>query len=84
MARRALALSLRRGAGPAAVALDAVLPAEGLLLSARMARAWRYFAISSSMAFSIWSFKLVPFRPKGPHRYQSLKKNNRFGRILSS
>jgi hypothetical protein len=45
-----------------------------------MARAWRNFAISSSMAFNIWSFTLVPFRPDGrPHRYGSLKKNNRFG-----
>ena len=30
-------------------------------LSVRTARTWRSFAISSSMAFNIWSFKDVPF-----------------------
>ena len=62
--------------------MAAVLPADGLPLSASRARARRNLAISSSMAFNIWSFKLVPFRPEEGRMGTSLsEKNNRFGRI---
>jgi hypothetical protein len=65
MARLALALSLRRGPALGAAACAAGFLPAGVLLFARMARAWRNRAISSSMAFNIWSFKSVPFEVGG-------------------
>ena len=63
IARRALGLRVRRGLVLAGVLADLV----GLAwpLPVRIARAWRSFAISSSRAFNIWSFKEVPFVLEG-------------------
>jgi hypothetical protein len=41
-------------------------------LSRRMARAWRSLASSSSMAFNIWSFNLVPFAGRGLEHARAL------------
>jgi hypothetical protein len=64
IARRAFALRVRRGLVLAAAGVEALADfLVGLAgpFSVRMVRTWRSFAISSSMAFNIWSFKDVPF-----------------------
>src|SRR5450432_3385652 len=68
IARRALALSLRRGLGSGIAGADVFF--DGLRLVPlptlpRRARACRNRAISSSRAFNMWSFKGVPFSMEG-------------------
>jgi hypothetical protein len=58
--RRVFALGRRAGEAVVALLLTGVLAA-----SVRIARAWRSFAISSSMAFNIWSFNLFLSRVAG-------------------
>ena len=65
IARRALALRIRRGLVLAAEVLADLLVGLAWLLWVRIARAWRSRKISSSMAFNIWSFKGDPFVLEG-------------------
>lgn len=76
IAFRALALSLRRGLGSEDAEEDVFFDVLRVVAGTppRMARAWRKRAISSSMAFNMWSFKGDSFQ-HGGGRLQA--KNNR-------